>query len=32
MGYQKEKNYVNVKPEMLNEYNIKTLSLLALIK
>jgi multidrug efflux pump subunit AcrB/outer membrane protein TolC len=27
-GLQKEKIYVNVKPEMLNEYNIKTLSLL----
>ena len=27
-GLQMEKIYVNVKPEMLNEYNIKTLSLL----
>lgn len=27
-GLQKEKIYVNVKPELLNEYNIKTLSLL----
>jgi multidrug efflux pump subunit AcrB/outer membrane protein TolC len=27
-GLQKEKIYVNVKPEMLNEYNIKSLSLL----
>ena len=27
-GLQKEKIFVNVKPEMLNEYNIKTLSLL----
>jgi multidrug efflux pump subunit AcrB len=27
-GLQKEKIYVNVKPEMLNEYNIKTLTLL----
>jgi multidrug efflux pump subunit AcrB/outer membrane protein TolC len=27
-GLQKEKIYVNVEPEMLNEYNIKTLSLL----
>jgi multidrug efflux pump subunit AcrB/outer membrane protein TolC len=27
-GLQKEKIYVNVKPEMLNGYNIKTLSLL----
>jgi multidrug efflux pump subunit AcrB/outer membrane protein TolC len=27
-GIQKEKIFVNVKPEMLNEYNIKTLSLL----
>jgi multidrug efflux pump subunit AcrB/outer membrane protein TolC len=27
-GLQKEKIYVNVKPEKLNEYNIKTLSLL----
>src|SRR5512138_3089569 len=27
-GLQKEKIYVNVRPEMLNEYNIKTLSLL----
>ncbi|MDP4208555.1 MAG: efflux RND transporter permease subunit [Bacteroidota bacterium] len=26
-GLQKEKIYVNVKPEMLNEYNIKSLSL-----
>ena len=28
-GLQKEKIYVNVKPELLNEYNIKTLSLLS---
>jgi len=27
-GIQKEKIYVNVKPELLNEYNIKTISLL----
>ena len=27
-GLQKEKIFVNVKPELLNEYNIKTLSLL----
>jgi multidrug efflux pump subunit AcrB/outer membrane protein TolC len=27
-GLQKEKIYVNVKPEMLNEYNIKSISLL----
>ena len=27
-GLQKEKIYVNVKPELLNEYNIKTISLL----
>jgi len=27
-GLQREKIYVNVKPELLNEYNIKTLSLL----
>ncbi|HEY4785809.1 MAG TPA: efflux RND transporter permease subunit [Bacteroidales bacterium] len=27
-GLQKEKIYINVKPELLNEYNIKTLSLL----
>jgi len=27
-GLQKEKIYVNVKPEMLNEYNIKSLTLL----
>ena len=28
-GLQKEKIFVNVKPELLNEYNIKSLSLLA---
>ena len=28
-GLQKEKIYVNVKPELLNEYNIKTISLLS---
>lgn len=27
-GLQKEKIYINVKPELLNEYNIKTISLL----
>jgi multidrug efflux pump subunit AcrB/outer membrane protein TolC len=27
-GLQKEKIYINVKPEMLNEYNIKSISLL----